>query len=460
MKLLSPVVHLSNNVISFIGVLLATTGGVSWLFLLPVHLRGTAVNPYLGILFFLILPVLFFAGLALIPLGIYRRLRRERRDETWPAEFPPLDWSNHDFRRLVSFISVATVANVIIGGHFTYAAVGYMDSVAFCGQSCHTVMKPEFTAYQDSPHFRVRCVECHIGEGASWFVRSKISGVRQVFAVMLNTYSRPIPTPVHNLRPARETCEACHWPGKFGGYRLRILTHFAEDDANTMTKTVLLMRIGGGDVVSGIHGVHLGPGVVIEYASDPARQNIPWVRYTDGAGRATEYSIPDWKPEQMKSLERRVMDCLDCHNRPSHAFEMPEQALDRAMAAGRLPLTLPAVKKVALEILKADYRSQADAERAIPAALAKAYPGRPEVQQASRALIEIFRRNVFPEMKVAWGSYPNNIGHMAFPGCFRCHDDQHTSAAGKAIPQDCNTCHQLLATDENKPEILSRLGVE
>jgi hypothetical protein len=349
---------------------------------------------------------------------------------------------------------------VIIGGHFTYAAVGYMDSVAFCGQACHSVMKPEFTAYQDSPHFRVRCVECHIGEGASWFVKSKLSGVRQVFAVMLNTYSRPIPTPVHDLRPARETCEACHWPGKFGGYRLRILTKFAEDEANTASKTVLLMRIGGGEVVSGIHGVHLGPGVVIEYASDPSRQNIPWVRYTDAGGRATEYAVQDWKPEKMASLERRVMDCLDCHNRPSHAFELPEQAVDRAMSAGRLPLTLPAIKKVGLEVLKAEYPTGSEAAKAIPAALAKAYPGRSEVQQASQALVEIYNRNVFPEMKIAWGSYPSNIGHTAFPGCFRCHDEQHASSAGKTISQDCNSCHQLLAVEEAKPEVLARLGLE
>ena len=458
---LSPLVHLANNPVSFIGVLLATTGGVAWFFVLPVQLRGIETNPYVGILFFLVFPAVFFLGLTLIPLGIYLRLRLERKWGTYPQQYPPANWQNPEFRRLVVFIGLATAANVVIGGHFTYSAVSYMDSVNFCGQSCHTVMKPEFTAYQDSPHFRVNCTACHIGEGASWFVKSKLSGVRQVFAVMLNTYSRPIPTPVHDLRPARETCEACHWPGKFGGYRLRILNKYAEDDQNTATKTVLLMRIGGGEMIAGIHGVHLGTGVTIEYLSDPSRQTIPWVRYVNGAGQAAEYVVKDFKPEDRNKLDRRVMDCLDCHNRPSHAFELPEQAVDRALSAGRLPVSLPAIKKEAVRILRIEYKSAAEAEKGIPVALAQTYPDRaPDVQKAARALLDIYNRNVFPEMKINWGTYPNNIGHTYFPGCFRCHDEQHANPAGKAITQDCNTCHQLLAAEEAKPEILSKLGVE
>ncbi len=468
-KLLSPLVYLSNNALSFLGVLLATTGGVSWFFVLPAELSGAALHPYLGILAFLILPGLFFAGLALIPAGIYLRLRNERRRGIYPQEFPPLDWANREFRRLVVFIGVVTLANVIIGGNFTYSAVNYMDSVNFCGQSCHTVMKPEFTAYQDSPHFRVKCVECHIGAGASWFVKSKISGVRQVFAVIFNTYSRPIPTPVHDLRPARETCEECHWPQKFGGYRLRILPKFAEDEPNTATKTVLLMKIGGGSEIFGIHGVHLGPGVVIEYLSDHSRQTIPWVRYTDGAARSAEFTAKDWNPREKGKLERRTMDCLDCHSRPSHAFEMPETALDKALAASQIPASLPFVRREGARILKAAYASSAEAARGIPAALDEFYrkerpavygSRREDLQKAGRALVAIFNRNVFPEMKITWGTYPNNIGHTDFPGCFRCHDDQHASKEGKTVPQDCSACHQLVAMDEAKPEILGKLGIE
>ncbi len=464
---LTPLVYLSNNTISFLGVLLATTGGVAWLFVLPVHLRGSAVHPYLGILFYLALPMLFFTGLALMPLGIWRRQRRERRLGVLPREFPPLNWESAEFRRLFAFIGLATFANVIIGGHFTYATIHYMGTVGFCGQTCHTVMKPEFTAYQDSPHFRVGCVSCHIGEGASWFVKSKLSGVEQVFAVMLNVYQRPIPTPVHDLRPARETCETCHWPQKFGGYRLRVIPKYAEDESNTATKTVLMMRIGGGDDGGGIHGVHLGPGVMIEYGSDSKRQNIPWVRYTDRNGRGTEYAVKDLQPDQLGKLERRIMDCVDCHNRPTHAFDLPEPALDKALAAGRIPASLAMIRKEGARILKAAYASSAEAQAAIPAALeqfySQQYPEvfrdrRAEVDKAGRTLVEIYNRNVFPQMKITWGTYPNNIGHTYFPGCFRCHDETHASPSGKTITQDCNACHQLLAMEEAAPKILTELG--
>jgi hypothetical protein len=465
---LSPLVHLSNNWISFLGVLLTTTGGVAWLFILPIQVRGGEAHPYLGILFFLVCPALFFAGLALIPLGIWLRFRLERARGEWPREFPPVDWRNADFRRLAGFVAAATMANVIIGGNFTYAAVSYMNSVSFCGQACHSVMQPEFTAYQDSPHFRVNCVDCHIGEGASWFVRSKLSGVRQVFAVAFNTYQRPIPAPVHDLRPARETCETCHWPGKFGGYRLRVLPKFAEDEANTASKTVLLMKIGGGQDVKGIHGFHLGPGINIEYASDPSRQNISWVRYTEPSGSSTEYVAEDFNSADLGKLERRVMDCMDCHNRPTHIFELPEPALDDALAAGRLSPALPMIKKKGVELLKTEYNSAQEAAARIPAGLeqfyAQEYPEihqkwKEEIARAGAALVEVFNRNVFPQMQVTWGTYPNNIGHTYFPGCFRCHDDAHKSPDGKTISQDCGSCHQMLAIEDPQPEILTQLSI-
>jgi len=280
---------------------------------------------------------------------------------------------------------------------------------------------------------------------------------------MFNTYPRPIPTPVHDLRPARETCETCHWPQKFGGYRLRIIPKFAEDEANTATKTVLLMRIGGGTGAAGIHGTHLGPGVVIEYASDRSRQNIPWVRYGDSDGRSTEFAIKEWQPEQLGKLERRVMDCVDCHNRPTHTFDLPEPALDKALAAGRISPSLPMIRKEGARILKG-----VEVAAGIPAAVERVYREQypavyqereKEIKQAAQALVDIFNRNVFPEMKVTWGSYPNNIGHTYFPGCFRCHDGSHASASGKTISQDCNSCHQLLAMEEAAPKIITELGI-
>jgi hypothetical protein len=462
-------VHLSNNWISLIGVVLVTSSTIFWIFLLPTTMSQDVDNPYVGILAFLMVPAAFLGGLALIPLGIFLRFRQEHRKGSYPKNFPALNWRNVELRRLITFVGVTTVANLVIAGQASYRAVTYMDSVTFCGQTCHTVMQPEFAGYQNSPHSRVECVECHIGPGASWFVRSKLSGVGQVFAVTFNTYPRPIPTPVHDLRPARETCEACHWPQKFGADRLRIIEKFYDDEENTLTKTVLLMRIGGGNRGPGIHGTHLGTGVIMRYAhADESRQTIPWVEYTDGEGNTTEYVSMESNPDEIKDLPVRLMDCMDCHNRPTHAFELPERAVDHALATGEISPSLPFIKKQGVEILKNPFASSEEAATAIPALLEQYYrenypeldgERRDEIARSAQALVAIYSRNVFPDMKVTWGTYPNNIGHTDFTGCFRCHDELHETSDGKTISQDCNSCHQLLAMEEPEPEILSDLGL-
>jgi hypothetical protein len=464
---LSPLVHLSNNWISLAGVMVVTTATVFWLFLLPTTLRGEVHNPYNGILAFLALPALFFAGLILIPLGIYLRNKRERRHGLYPASFPPLNLKNLEFRRLLTFVGVTTFANIVIASQLAYGAVSYMETVSFCGQTCHTVMQPEFTAYQGSPHSRVECVQCHIGPGESWFVRSKLSGIRQVFAVTFHTYETPIPTPVRNLRPARETCEACHWPQKYGEDRLRIINKFGDDENNSPTKTVLLMKIGGGNHGIGIHGTHLGVGVKIRYGySDVQRQTIPWIEYAGPNGK-TVYRA-DGAPPDGKGLTIREMDCMDCHNRPSHSFKLPDKAVDDAFYAGDLSANLPFAHKQAVQILKVGYPTREAAAARIPAAFEAfyraTYPAiykdrQAEVQRSARNLLAIYNRNIFPEMKVTWGTYPNNIGHTDFPGCFRCHDDSHASADGRKVTQDCGACHSLLAMEEPAPKILSDLGL-
>ncbi len=460
----SPVVHLANNWISLAGVVLVTTATIFWLFLLPVTLRGETENPYVGILAFLALPAPFFLGLLMIPLGMWIKRKREGRQALYPPEFPPLTWRNRELRKLVYFVGATTALNIAIASQLTYGAVSYMDSVTFCGLTCHSVMQPEYTAYQNSPHSHVDCVKCHIGPGASWFVKSKLSGVGQVFAVTFNTYPRPIPTPVHNLRPARETCEACHWPQKYGQDRLEVFPTFAQDESNTKTETVLLMKIGGGNNGIGIHGTHLGKGpgqVQIRYWSDESRQNIPYVEYTVN-GKTTAFGAKDPK------MTVREMDCMDCHNRPAHAYESPDRALDQAMNHGAISPALPFAKKKGLEILKAEYKTRAEAAEKIPAAFTdfyrQSYPAvyaqhTGDVNAAAREVLAIWNRNVFPEMNVTWGKYPTNIGHTDFPGCFRCHDGSHASQGGETITQDCNACHNVLGVDEARPKILTDLGL-
>ena len=458
-----PLVYLSQNWISRAGVVLVTTAAVLWLFLLPTSMRGEVQHPYVGILAFLILPGVFFLGLALIPLGIWLHVRAERKAGRTPVAYAPLTLRSPELRRLAWFVGVTTIVNFAIGSQLTYRAITYMDSVTFCGKTCHTVMQPEFAAYQNSPHSRVECVACHIGPGASFFVQSKLSGLGQVFAVIFNTYPRPIPTPVRNLRPARETCEACHWPQKFEQDRLEIVAKYTDDEHNTLTKTVLLMRISGSGQQPGIHYAHLAPGVTISYnPADESRQTIPRVEYHNSVtGRSTVYTASDAKPESLKNLPLRQMDCMDCHNRPTHTFQLPERAVDLAMDAGVISPALSFIKKVAVEALRKEYKSQAEADAGIAGTIEGHYKTSDPalVARAARAVVAIYDRNVFPNMHIAWGAYPNNLGHMDFPGCFRCHDGSHTSADGRTIPNDCDTCHKTLAMDEANPKILTDLGL-
>ena len=459
-----PFVYLSQNWISRAGVVLVTTAVVLWLFLLPTSMRGEVQYPYIGILAFLILPGIFFAGLSLIPLGIWLHIRVERKAGRYPLTYNPLTLQSPELRKLAWFVGVTTIANLAIGSQFTYRAIAYMDSVTFCGKTCHSVMQPEFAAYQNSPHSRVECVACHIGPGASWFVQSKLSGLGQVFAVTFNTYPRPIPAPVHNLRPARETCEACHWPQKFVEDRLQIIDKYSDDEHNTLTKTVLLVHISGGGEHPGIHFAHLAPGVTISYnPADEGRQTIPRVEYHNSVtGRTTVYTASDVKPAALKNLPVRLMDCMDCHNRPTHTFQLPEQAVDLTMDAGAVSPALPFIKKLAVEALRKPYKSQAEAEAGITAAVEANYQTADPavVARAARAVVAIYDRNVFPSMRITWGTYPNNLGHPdQVHGCFRCHDGGHASADGRTIPNDCETCHKMLAVEEANPKILTDLGL-
>ncbi|HLV94218.1 MAG TPA: NapC/NirT family cytochrome c [Candidatus Acidoferrales bacterium] len=471
-----PAAYLGRNPLSLAGAVLTTSSAITliafWLFDLVI---GGTLHPYVGLIFFLILPGIFVLGLLLIPAGALMYRFKLRRAGQLPSTFPQVDFSIPTFRQALGWVAGLTVANIIIFSVGAYRGVQYMDSVRFCGQTCHTVMQPEFTAYQGSPHARVECIQCHIGPGAPWFVRSKLSGLRQVYAVTFHTYERPIPVPVANLRPSRETCEQCHYPETFTGNKLVVIRNFEEDEKNTELTTVLLLKIGGhtwnGEL--GIHGRHLDPKRRIEYVSvDRDRQKIAQVSYVDDTtGKRTVFTQTDPKPtaEQLSAGEHRTMDCIDCHNRPTHTFQLPGPALDEAMARGHVSPELPYIKKEALAALKAKYPDRDTAKRDIAATLEAFYQkSYPDIYNKQRALLEtsiggvqaIYLSNIFPAMNITWGTYPNNLGHTDFPGCFRCHDGSHTSADGKTIPNDCDTCHTVLAMQEQNPKVLADLGIK
>jgi hypothetical protein len=470
-----PVYFLGQNPITLVGAVITTSTALTtiafWFY--DLFLPGPP-HPYIGVLIFLILPGIFVLGLVLIPIGIMLRRRKLRASGTLPGIFPAIDLGLPIVRRTLEWVGAATILNLLIIATASYRGVEYMDSSSFCGTTCHTVMAPEYTAYQNSPHSRVACVECHIGPGAGWFVRSKFSGLRQVAEVAFHTYSRPIPSPVKVLRPARETCEQCHWPQRFTGDKIVVNTSYKEDEKNTPQIDVLLLKVGGhtwqGSV--GIHGHHLAANAKIRYiATDPERQTIPVVYYTDDQGKTTEFVSTDAKPtqQQLDEGERRTMDCVDCHNRPSHKFDLPENAVDYQMAQGHISPELPYIRKKAVEVLKVNYPARDFARQSIVDELDNFYrvnypqvyqTRRPLVQRAGEEVAAIYLRNIFPDMRLTWGAHLSNLGHNDAPGCFRCHDGSHTSADGQTLTNDCSACHQILAAGEENPKVLSDLGMK
>jgi len=471
-----PAVFLGHNRLTGAGAILTTSSALTLLmfWIYESTSTGRHVHPYAGILLFLILPAIFVVGLILIPTGVLLRRRELRKKGELPLEYPVVRLSDPTLQRAGTLVGGLTIVNIVLMGVASYKGLEFMDSQSFCGQTCHTVMAPEFAAYENSPHSRVSCVECHIGPGASWFVKSKISGLRQVWAVTFKTYSRPIPSPVRELRPARETCEQCHWPQRFSGDKFIVRTKYAEDEKNTAQTTVLVLKLGGRTATGsvGIHGRHIAEVSRIRYvATDERRQVIPRVSYRQDDGSSLDYNSTDVKvtPADLAKGEDRLMDCVDCHNRPTHAFELPDRAVDRRIERGLVSRDLPFVKKKAVELLKAEYPSKGEAVRKISASLIDYYRTQyPSVYKEHRAAVEaaaeaiqgIYDRNVFPEMRLTWGTHPNNIGHEDFLGCFRCHGGNHASANGKSIASDCDTCHNILAQDETNPKILAELGIK
>jgi hypothetical protein len=450
---------LFRNYISLVGaaIVVASLVSVTLLFLLEITSNGQ--NPYLGILTYIIFPSILMFGVLVVLVGMFRERRRRRRvAPSDMAAYPKLDLNDPHSRRAVFVFLLVTFLFVSASAFGSYRAYEYTESVNFCGQTCH-VMKPERTAYQAGAHARVGCVGCHVGPGAGWYVRSKLSGAYQLYSVTFNEYPRPITTPVHNLRPAQETCEQCHWPEKFFGAQMKVFNHYGYDEKNSLRQTRMLINVGGGSptsgVVAGIHW-HMNIANRIDYiATDDHRQIIPWVRIQDRLGKVTEYYDRN-RPltgEQIATGNKRRMDCVDCHNRPAHAYLPPDVAVDQSFAARRLDTSLPFLKREAIALLSKPYNSTDEALNSISSTLdnfyrtnyADLYSSKNEsVKSGITEVQRIFQTYFFPEMKTDWQTHPNNIGHLYSSGCFRCHDGEHVSNTGKVIPNDCNTCHSVI----------------
>jgi nitrate/TMAO reductase-like tetraheme cytochrome c subunit len=464
------------NPITLLGTAVATITFTIILFLIIVETISSKDSPYLGIITFIILPTILILGLLLIAFGIYREHFREKHGKHRNEQLPKIDLNDLKQRRAISIFLIGTVVLLIFSAYGSFKAYEYTESVEFCGTVCHKVMNPEYVSHANSPHARVACVACHIGPGTTWWVRSKLSGAYQVYSYIFNKYSKPIPTPVANLRPATGTCEQCHWPNAFYSKMEKKKVYFLSDKENTRMTLTLLINIGGGNEESGVtNGIHWHMNIAnkITYlATDSARQVIPWVKIQSKDGKVTIYKSTDIKlsNEQLKNGNYRIMDCIDCHNRPTHVYSPPATSVNDMMADGFIDTTLPYIKSISVQALDEGYTTKQIALDSIRISIEEFYQSnypnifvskKFNIENAIKEVQKIYSLNYFPSMDVSWKKYPNNIGHLYSKGCFRCHDGKHVSSDGKVITKSCTACHTILSQQfgNNKPE-LSLQGVE
>jgi len=446
----APGFRLVAHPVALTGAALTTVSAVLFLVSLGLELFGFHTSPYLGILTFLALPAAFVVGLLLIPFGAWLERRRLARGGI-PTPWPSFDLNQPQARRTVFLIGVLTIVNVTIVALAAARSVEYVDSVGFCGGVCHTPMQPESVAHRGGPHARVSCASCHVGPGAGGFVEAKMGGVRRLIAFVRGNYARPVAAPVHDLPSTSGTCENCHDPRAWVGDRLRRVPVFGDDEAvSDQTEVLTILAGGGGWARGGPQGAHwhASPDHRVEYvAADARRDRIPWVRVVGRDGKTRDFAGGGADPAKVPAGERRVMDCVDCHNRVGHPIAISTaRAVDEALASGRLP-ALPFMRRDAVAAL--DAAAKAPEGASASARLIAGYAGRPGVAagdprlaRAAAGLEAIAAGNVFPAMKVGFASYPNRMSHTDDQGCFRCHDEEHKAADGQAISQDCERCHK------------------
>ncbi|MFZ1081572.1 MAG: NapC/NirT family cytochrome c [Candidatus Kryptoniota bacterium] len=462
------------NPISMVGAIIAAVTFGSVVLLMLSDMVWGAFPPYFGIVTYILLPSVLILGLVIIPIGaLIERKRWRRAKETGNPPLPRIDLNDGKQRTAFMLFTTGTLLLMIFTAIGGYKAFDITESVSFCGKVCHTVMNPEYTTYLHSPHARVACVQCHVGPGASWYVKSKLSGAYQVYSVIFHKYPQPIPTPIRNLRPARETCEQCHWPQSFVGERRITKAYFLEDSANTRWTLDMLIKIGRSTSGEAQRSpVHWHVTHTVQYLpTDSASQSIPWVRVVDTDGKSEVFATDNnpFTPDSVKQSAVKTMDCMDCHNRPTHVIKTPEDAVNDAMASGEISPDIPWIKQTAVNALLPKYSDTKNALDSIAASVESFYKDkyptmasaqRSEIKEAVASLQSIYQVNFFPYMRVDWRAYTNNIGHENYLGCFRCHDGNHKSAGGQIIPNKCETCHVIMSQGTKPQEQVSLAGVE
>jgi len=455
----------SVNRLGKLGIALISSSFVTFVMLELARLLGLLTNTYVGLITYLLFPALFVLGLLLLPLAWRQQLKRTGLSarELLKAQFDS-GFVSERFTgsRVFRNIAVMTLLNIIILSAASSRMLAFMDEPEFCGTACHSVMHPEWATFQQSSHARVRCVDCHVGEGVDALVDSKLNGMWQMISVTFGLYERPIPTPVHNLRPARETCEKCHWPSKFYGDRLMRRVHYGEDEKSTPRYTTLSLKIDTGPSASktGIHW-HIDSANEITYvASDEGREEMLWVESRQADGTLKRFTNKRRRVLETNQSEPRTMDCVDCHNRATHVYEDPARAVDERLARGLIPADLPFIKRESVRALRVGGPDTTSGLQAIEDHLYGFYrnnfpkvftAGSRTIDQAIAVLKDVYRRNIHPTMNVDWNPYPDHRGHKNGGGCFRCHNQNLLAEDGTGISHDCTMCHSILAYDSEQP---------
>ena len=363
--------------------------------------------------------------------------------------FPPSD--SPRWLRVLPFAVLGAATLLALTG----AVYGwnYTNSPEFCGSTCHT-MPPEYSAYLRSPHARVRCVECHIGRDiVTTQITRKAGDLRHVVVTLSQDYEFPIRA--RQMRPARDSCERCHFPEKFSDDSLHQVRRYYQDENNTPENTFVILKTGGGSQREGLgRGIHWHIENEVRFlATDRLQQDIPYVRSIGPDGEIKEYYdvASGLTPEDVAGQTLETMDCINCHNRVTHRLPDPEVALDQALSKSLLPADLPFIKREAVTLLRGEYDSESEARQAfasLESFYAQEYPAvhaerRDDIQAAIMTLEDIYGQIVFEEQNLDWETHPDNLGHVDDPGCFRCHDGKHLTATGEAIRLECNLCHSV-----------------
>lgn len=459
--------HYVYNPITLSGAAIALLSFGLIFFLFILDFFGNEENTYMGILTYIILPSILIFGLLLIAYGIIRERKREKQGKLRSQRLPVIDLNDPKKRAMFVTFSVGSIILMLFSAFGSFKAYEYTETDEFCGTVCHAVMEPEYTAYLDSPHSRVGCVGCHIGSGTSWYVKSKFSGAYQVYSVLFNKYSRPIPTPVKELRPAEGTCEQCHAPSHFFNEKKVDYTYYISDEQNTKSTISMLIKIGGGKselgAIEGVHW-HANPDNIISYIhTDERRLEIPWVKVVSKDGKETIFRNKDaeFDEKNFNKENLRTMDCIDCHNRPSHIYHQPDKMMNLMMANGKIDESIPFIKSISVEVLEDNYSTKQQALENIDQRINDFYNSnypdiykskKENINQSIEVVKSIYSRNYFPYMNADWKHFPDNISHVYTPGCFRCHDGNHVSDDGKVISNDCNSCHKIISQTDNNGE--------